>query len=206
MHITLFGGSFNPPHLGHALVLHDFIKAQLSDQVWLLPTKHHPFEKPLETTNHRLDMTKIFLEHLYQISPISEKNLKLCTIELDLELSGKTFDTVNELKQNQSYLKEHQLPNHNTYSFLMGSDQLLNFSKWHQYQGLLAETSFWVYPREGHQMTPLFDNMQIFKTKDQVITNISSTLARAQIQNKADTSLLIPNPILEYIRQERLYE
>ena len=47
MKVTLFGGSFNPPHLGHALVIAEFLESAITDELWLLPTINHAFGKDL---------------------------------------------------------------------------------------------------------------------------------------------------------------
>src|SRR5437660_1568301 len=54
--VALLGGSFNPPHVGH-LMAALYVRSVLGDdEVWLLPTFHHPFGKPTLGYEHRVAM------------------------------------------------------------------------------------------------------------------------------------------------------
>src|SRR3972149_5244841 len=116
MKVTLFGGSFNPPHLGHALVIAEFLESAITDELWLLPTINHAFGKDLAPAQHRLAMAKLLINFINHDLGSKIYDLKLCPIEIDLNLSGQTYDTLHALKQNPDYLKEkmnltdYQLP------------------------------------------------------------------------------------------------
>src|SRR3990167_3709420 len=106
MNITLFGGSFNPPHLGHEIVLEQVFKLKLIpnlDQIWLLPEYRHSFAKntDLAPVKHRLAMTKFLLNH----------KIRLETGCIDKKMSGNTIEHI-------AYLKKIY-PQHN-FSFLIG--------------------------------------------------------------------------------------
>jgi nicotinate (nicotinamide) nucleotide adenylyltransferase len=113
MNITLFGGSFNPPHIGHALIIEEFLSSGLTDELWLLPTYNHAFNKSLAPSNHRLKMCELLIDFLTKStdhqSLITGHKLKLCPIEIDYKLSGSTFDTLQVLKKERMYLKEKLL-------------------------------------------------------------------------------------------------
>lgn len=215
MHVTLFGGSFNPPHLGHALVVSEFLESGLTDEIWLLPTGNHAFGKDLIESHHRLAMSKLLVGYI-------EKNLrstiydlrskiKVCSIEIDLNLSGKTIDTLLALKENTDYLDEKMLTDHSSlfsahYSFLIGSDQLTHFKNWSNWENLLTKMPFWVYERAGYPIENLLPGMKLFDTQDKTITNISSTQVRNKIKNSHASSLLLPDSIISYIKEHHLYK
>jgi nicotinate-nucleotide adenylyltransferase len=224
MNATLFGGSFDPPHLGHALVIQEFLASGKTDELWLLPTFNHSFDKQLTDSHHRLEMCNLLIKFLTPASAtfdvdssLLNTNLKLCPIEIDLQLSGQTYDTIEALKQNPPSPSLFQREGRGgldspdsslltpDYSFLMGSDQLPHFNKWGNYQELLKEMHFFVYPRANFPMEPLYENMEPFIHTDQTITNISSTLIRNRIKNQQDTSLLLPKEIKKYIEENKLY-
>jgi len=193
MNIVLFGGSFNPPHLGHQIVLTQaFELIPNVDEVWLLPTHHHTFGKHHQyaSDHHRLAMTKYLL---------SDK-VKLCPIEIDLKLSGETIDTIHQLKSHPKY----SIPN-TKYSFLMGSDNLPSFTKWGSWEKLLDELPFFVYPRAGFPFQPLYDHMTPLESPLQVVTNISSTLIRNRLQKNLPIHHLVPPSIEQYITSHNLY-
>src|SRR3989344_5922629 len=95
MNITLFGGSFNPPHLGHQIVLAQaFELIPHLDQIWLLPEYQHSFAKNthLAPVKHRLAMVKLF-ENLS-----TNRRIKLQTCCLDQKMSGNTIEHITCLK------------------------------------------------------------------------------------------------------------
>jgi nicotinate-nucleotide adenylyltransferase len=61
MKIMVFGGSFNPPHLGHQQMVATVLKAALCDQVWYLPVGQHDFAKKMISSKQRLEMLKLIL-------------------------------------------------------------------------------------------------------------------------------------------------
>jgi len=210
MKVTLFGGSFNPPHLGHALVIAEFLESAITDELWLLPTINHAFGKDLAPAQHRLAMAKLLINFINHDLGSKIYDLKLCPIEIDLNLSGQTYDTLHALKQNPDYLKEkmnltdYQLPI-TSYQFLIGSDQLASFQKWGHWQELLSEMPFWVYPRANYHNEPLLPGMTLFQTPGQTITNISSSQIRDRLKNHQNATCLLPEDIMSYINHNNLY-
>ena len=89
MKITLFGGSFNPPHIGHQLVMAQAFELMPIDEIWLLPSFQSTFAKnvSLVSPNHRLAMAKTLLNH----------KIKLERCEIDQKMSGETIKPVTYL-------------------------------------------------------------------------------------------------------------
>ncbi len=218
MNILLFGGSFNPPHLGHQIVIEQaFELIPNIDELWLLPTYNHAFGKDLAPATDRLAMCNLLVDIPYRdpgfqraiirseakgvstAKPIeiNKQSVKVCSIEIDSHSEGSTYQTLQLLKQ--------QYPEH-TFSFLMGSDQLPTFTKWGNWQELLQEMHFYVYPRGSHRHDVTFPNMELLESPTQVITNISSTLVRERLSTHQSISRIM-NPIIEaYIKEHHLYE
>lgn len=189
MHITLFGGSFNPPHLGHQIVLAQaFELIPNLDEIWLLPEYQHSFSKNavLAPVKHRLAMTKFLLNH----------KIKLQTCCLDQKMSGNTIEHI-------TYLKD-QFPQHQ-FSFLLGSDNLVSFHLWPKYKILLQLIPFYIYPRAGYSFQPLYPNMHPLIHPLQIITNISSTVIRQRLRNKLTINHLLPQPIAAYLTKNSLF-
>lgn len=199
MHILLFGGSFNPPHLGHLVVIEQaFELIPNLDEIWLLPCYNHTFNKSLAPAADRLAMCNLLVNELTS----QHVNLvKVCTVEIDHHSSGSTYETLNLLKKDPAYNIQNT-----TYSFLIGSDQLPVFNKWQHWEKLLKEMPFYVYPRAGYPMEPLYPGMTALKSPTQVITNISSTLIRDRLTKQLTTTSVIPKKIVTYIKQHKLYE
>lgn len=191
MNITLFGGSFNPPHLGHEIVLQQIFALKLIpnlDQIWLLPEYQHSFAKntDLAPVSHRLAMTKFLLNH----------KIKLQTCCIDKKMSGNTIEHITYLQK--TYPRHH-------FSFLMGSDNLPSFTKWPQWQKLLKLMVFYIYPRLGCPFQPLYPNMKPLTHPQQIITNISSTMIRQRIKANLAIDHLVPARIAAYLKQNSLF-
>jgi nicotinate-nucleotide adenylyltransferase len=191
MHITLFGGSFNPPHLGHAIVLEQICKLKLIkplDEIWLLPEYQHSFAKniALIPASHRLAMTRFLLR----------PKVKLQTCCIDKKMSGNTIDHITYLKKT--------FPRHQ-FSFLLGSDNLKTFDLWPQWQTLLRLMPFYIYPRKGFDFKPLYPNMMPLTDSRQIITDISSTMVRNLIRQSLPWEHLVPPEIAGYILTHQLY-
>jgi len=189
MNITLFGGSFNPPHLGHKIIIQQaFELIPNIDELWLLPDYQHAFNKgrTFVKAKHRLAMTKM----------LEAKKVKTETCTFDNKMPGNTILHITYLKKTY--------PQHN-FSFLMGSDNLKNFHKWPQYHKLLKLMPFYIYPRAKHPFKPLYKNMYPLEHPLQIITNISSTTIRKRIQNNLSINHLLPDNISNYIKNNNLY-
>ena len=189
MNITLFGGSFNPPHIGHQIVVNQALELIPDvDEVWLVPDFKSTYkDKKLIDTKHRLAMTKMLENHV----------IKLCSCNIDHKTSGHTIETVDILKGKH--------PEH-TFSFLMGSDQLEGFKKWGEWERLLKEIEFFVYPRSSYPMKPLLSNMSPLLHPLQVISNISSTMVRSRLENDLSVKHLMPPKVAEYVEKHKLYQ
>ena len=208
MNIVLFGGAFNPPHIGHLIVIQQALELIEADQLWILPCFKHSFDKDLTSPTHRLAM----LELLIQEFPHDlQKKVKICPIEIDYKLSGQTHEAVQKLQTKEKYLKDKNLlPPQSSikdikYSFLMGSDNLKDFEKWHQWQELIKTINFYIYPRNGYTQEKLYPNMTLLKSDTQVVTNFSSTIMRKRVKQNLSLKNFIPQSILKYLSTHSLY-
>jgi len=186
MKIAVFGGSFDPPHLGHLSVAEHLLTHDLADDVWFLPVKKHAFGKYVSLDDHRLTMLHALIE--------GKEHMHIATHELENEDTSYTYQTLLELKK--------QFPDH-IFTFVMGADNLLDFTKWYQYEKLLADFSIWVFPRVGYQLSPLQPEMSVIKNMEPI--EVSSTQIKKLLSNGQPVNHLVPKAIAEYISQFMLY-
>lgn len=196
--ITLFGGSFNPPHLGHQIVISQaFELIKDLDELWLLPDYQHSFPKgnSFADSQHRLNMTKM-LETSTSPRLRGASQVKTQTCCFDQKMPGNTIFHITYLMK--------KYPQHK-FSFLLGSDNLKSFHQWPEYQTLLKLLTFYIYPRANHPFKPLYPNMIPLEHPSQVITNISSTMIRNRLKNKLPINHLVPESIATYLKSNSLY-
>ncbi|MEK7166643.1 MAG: nicotinate-nicotinamide nucleotide adenylyltransferase, partial [Patescibacteria group bacterium] len=131
MHIGILGGSFNPPHLGHILAAQQVLDYTSISEVWFLPAYKHTFDKPLAPVADRVAMIKL----------VKFSGTRVSTLEVDYKLSGDTIELVPLFKK--------LYPN-DSFTFIIGSDQLVTFTKWGSWESLLQKLPFLVVPRAGY--------------------------------------------------------
>lgn len=125
--IGIFGGSFDPPHLGHILALQEFRSKLSLDRVIVIPSKDPPHKKLSfggASAEHRFRMTQLAVQHL----PYAEVS------DLELRREGKSYtaDTVEELRR--LYPEDH-------FYLLMGTDMFLSFSSWYEPHRITAQAT-----------------------------------------------------------------
>lgn len=180
MHIALLGGSFSPPHNGHLVMARAVLAQAGANEVWLLPNFRQSPPKDVAPASDRLAMVRL----------LQEPKIIASTIEVDNKLSGETIEILPFL------------PATNTYAFIMGSDQLSTFSLWKDYQTLLGAFQFWVYPRAGCPLKPLYDGMRVLSGEPY---DVSSTGVREKIAIGESVDGLVPEKVAVYIATHGIF-
>lgn len=183
MRIALFGGSFDPPHLGHLTVANVVSRQKIADEVWFVPCANHPFAKYMSLAKNRLKMLKL----------LSDKHT-MYTYELKRATPSYSLETLEHAVQ--------EFPQH-SFVWLIGSDQVGVFHKWYRYKELLKKFTVLVYPRENHPVDALLPGMQA--VKDCPIISVSSTEVRNAIHHHQPIEKFVTKEIAEYIEENQLY-
>jgi len=189
MRIVLFGGAFDPPHLGHVEVAAELVKAKLADEVWFVPVKIHSFAKNMTQSDHRLAMLKLAL-------PLQTK---IETYELSQTEVNYTFNTLDAMA---AKYPEHE------FSWVIGSDNLVKFHLWgdktgRDFKQLLASYKFYVYPRHGFVFEPIYPGMVPLKDFPEV--TVSSTQVRRLVAEGKSLAGFVTPAVANYIQVNKLY-
>lgn len=188
--IIVFGGTFSPPHLGHQLMIRQVLQNYLADEVWLLPVGQHSFAKLAPYHLERLEMLEILRQDLTRVDAALSSKIKINTYELGRAEESQTYASLVAIAK--------QYPEHK-FSFLIGSDNLANFDKWHHYQEMLSQFPFYVYPRADAEMAPLYQGMTALSQMPQ--SRVSSTRVRQALANGEDLTDLLSPAMIEYLEQ-----
>lgn len=199
MKILVFGGTFNPPHLGHQLMTEQVLTKPLTDssvfdQVWLLPVGQHSFAKNFVSKEHRLAMLELMIDSLLEKNPGLKNKIGIEKYELNHDGESQTFSTLEALAK--------QYPEHQ-FSFLIGSDNLEKFHLWHDYQLMLKKYPFYVYPRIGFSFSPIYEGM--IALDDFPKMEVSSTEVRNALSNKTSLNYLLNDKVINYIKENKLF-
>lgn len=184
MNITLFGGTFDPPHLGHSVIAQTLLEQKLADEVWFLPVGEHAFEKNCSPVELRIAMLELILKPQQRIERYEVENPGMSI----------TYETLVALAA--------QYPQHQ-FSFVIGSDNLPRFHEWHHYLEMLARFPFFIYPRQGAGLEPLYPGMKVLEDVSPIA--VSSTQIRSNVQAGAAISELVKPKVAEFISSKGLY-
>ena len=130
MRIAVYGGSFNPPHLGHAEAART-VYEELKPDIFLIVPANIPPHKEVPTAAQRLELCRLAFEDI--------PGVIVSDIETNREGKSYTADTVKLLRE--------QYPEDELF-LVMGTDMLLCFDSWYQFEYLLRECRLAVLPRE----------------------------------------------------------
>lgn len=192
MKIGLYFGSFNPIHTGHCIIANFIATNTDLQQVWFVVSPQNPFKPAAALLNEydRLHLVKMAIDNM--------PNLRASDIEFHLPRPSYTIDTL-------TYLEE-KFPQH-SFSVILGSDGLQNFSKWKNAERLAEKYSFYVYPRPGFPVGPPSTNtMPHLIIVDAPMLDISATFIRNMIRNGKDIRFLVPDAVREEIEKNLYYK
>ncbi len=176
--VALFGGSFNPPHVGHLLVVTWILATRRADEVWVMPTAHHPFGKPLASFQDRVDLCRA----AFPQARVEE-------IEATLPPPSYTIHTVEALRAKHPDV---------AFSLVVGTDVLGDQKKWKDFDRLTTLVTLLPVRRAGVAGSEKEDGTPIFP-------EVSSSGIRAKLARGEDVSGLVPAAALALIRERRLY-
>ena len=220
MRIGLFGGTFNPVHLGHLRAAVEVRQGFELDEIFLIPAALPPHKLPGEVAAavDRLNMLNLALG--------ADSGLKVSNVELNRSGPSYTIDTVEHFKLT--------LPAESRLFLIMGLDAFLEIDTWKSYRKLLAQIPLIVInrPNAGDRMSGvpwkvmddyistklsadysysasrsayLASGQQPIYVFEVTALDISSTRIRRAISKDQSINYLVPPKVAEYIRTKGIY-
>ena len=192
MKLCLFGGTFDPPHLGH-LVIAEFVKeSEGFDIILFVPAPNPPHKgKNISLIKDRLEMLRLaIMENAY---------FRLSDLEIERGGTSYTNETIIEAKE------KFNLSSKDTY-LLIGSDSLINFHKWKNYKTILKECKVIVASRPGFQESRIDEKiLSQISFSDIPKIEISSSQIRKRIKKGFTVRYMLSNQVMNYINKTGLY-
>ena len=204
MKIGIYGGTFNPPHLGHVTAARAVFELLKLDKLLLVPAglpPHKDLPAGSPTPEQRLEMTRLAGEQL-------GLGDKVRTLDIELERGGRSFtsDTLAQLKA--------QYPDSELW-LLMGTDMFLTLQAWHEPEKILSLAGIAAFGRTEEDTEELFSAQRnyLYQTYPQAriftltipgVIDVSSTELREKLAKGEGGNLLAP-AVYGYILREGLY-
>lgn len=182
MRIALFGGSFDPPHLGHLMAMSCVLATARVDRLLMVPCCVHRFEKRLAPFEHRLAMCAL------AASPFGA-HVEVSDLEGRIGGESRTLVTVRAL------LAERP---HSRITVVIGADLLDERRRWFGFSELEALADFFVVGRAGY---PGEHGGRVLVP----VPDVSSTGIRARVREGRSIEGLVHSAVADYIRARGLY-
>ena len=192
---AIFGGTFNPFHIGHFEMLKALNSYQPIDEIYVMPDKIPPHKVCdfLADDSDRIEMCRI---------AVSDFNkAKLCLLEFERDGKSYTFDTVCAL--------EEKYPD-KSFAFVCGGDMITSLHTWYRADELIQKIGFIAFRRQGESddfqkaVDTLREKGADITVLPDSITEISSSELRVNI-NSDTAKKLIPEKIYNYIKEKGIY-
>ncbi len=197
--IGIYGGTFNPPHIGHIQAASQAVTALGLTRLLLIPDRiapHKVIPEGSPSAMQRMEMLRI--------GAGTNPALEVSDIELRREGISYTYETIRQLRQ--------QYPD-SELVLLMGTDMFLSFHTWKNPQEILQNASLGVFYRGDRgeaaairaKKAEMEQSGAAVYLVDNQVTAISSTQLRRLLAFRCADAFL-PQGVGDYIRENRLYQ
>lgn len=186
MKIGIFGGSFNPIHIGHLITIEEVKQKLKLDKVLFIPTYKPPHKNPQVSYEHRRNMVALAIKY--------NPSFELCEIEKELGGISWTIETLKALHKHYQNDKLY---------LILGSDQYCLLNTWKQPQDLVKYAKLVIMPRPD-----VVGRMR--KSKNTIIVNVSqisiaSKNLRNDIKHGKSIRYKVVDKVYDYIKKHKLY-
>ncbi|MBZ0269303.1 nicotinate-nucleotide adenylyltransferase [bacterium] len=190
LRLGIFGGTFDPIHLGH-MILAELARYLLRlDRVLFVPARIPPHKGEVPTApEHRIRMAHLAVE--------GNPHFAVSDLELRREGPSYTVDTLRELRRESPDAKHY---------LLMGADSARDLESWKDHDVLLEDSTVVVLDRHGVEASSL--SPEISRRTTQLATprlEISSSEIRRLVRDGGPIRYLVTEGVESYIRSEGLY-
>jgi nicotinate-nucleotide adenylyltransferase len=196
MRLGIFGGSFDPVHVGHLALARACQHHAALDEVWFMPVSVQPLKHrgPHATNEHRIEMLRLATK--------TDPTWRVCTIETDRGGLSYSVDTLRQIHE--------QLPEASLF-FLVGADTLRDVARWKEPQELFRLATPLVVHRPGEPEPDLSSLATLCSAENKPRTidiptlDVSSSNVRQCVAASKTVDELVPRAVAEYIQAHGLY-
>jgi nicotinate-nucleotide adenylyltransferase len=191
MNVGLFGGTFDPPHIGHLLVAERARELLELDQLVLIPSgiSPHKRDRALTPATDRLAMVRLAVAGV--------RNMEVSDLEVRRGGISYSFETVEEMQR--------QHPG-SRLTLIIGMDNAVDFASWRNPEGIMGIARVAVLTRPGYESPdrndPYVRRMQICSVPE---IDIASRDIRRRVLEGRSIHWMVTPEVEEYIHRQGLY-
>lgn len=184
--VGLFGGTFNPVHIGHLIMANEVYAALDLAEVRFMPnaTAPHKETSASATNEQRLQMVELAIEGI--------SYFKVERFEMERGGVSYTYDTMKAMREREPDVE---------FYFIIGGDMIDSLHTWYRIDELMELVHFVGVKRPGSKAKTSY-NVQMVEAPE---INLSSTFIRKRLQQTGPLQFLLPLTVESYIRKEGLY-
>jgi nicotinate-nucleotide adenylyltransferase len=198
MRIGIFGGTFDPPHIGHLILAEEAVwQLKLDHILWVLtPFPPHKMKQVISLLQDRMSMVLLAISGNHQF--------KFSRVDIDRPPPHYAVDTVSLIKQSSS---------NDEFYYLMGADSLNDLPTWHKPKEFISLCyGLAIMFRQGESInTKQLENSIPEISKKIVyletpIIQISGSDIRKRVQAEMQFRYFVPDLVYQYIINHKLYQ
>ena len=187
--IGIFGGTFNPIHVGHLAIAQMALEQMKLDHVIFVPSNIPPHKKShhILSSKHRYNMVRLAIQ--------GNSNFSLSDVELKRDGRSYTIDTVSSFRK--------KFPAPAKLFFIIGADTLPHLKDWKYVEDLVKIIKFVVVNRPGYKKINIKFNYHFVSMPG---LDISSTILRKRIAQAKTIRYYVPDKVFQYIEKNKLFK
>ena len=185
----IFGGTFNPIHLGHLALANYLCEENWVDELWFLITPQNPFKQEQTLLDNHLRMKMV------EAAIADYPRFKASDFEFTLPRPSYTVTTLQKLSETYPGRE---------FVLIIGADNWAAFDKWKSPEEILRNHQILVYPRPGYEINPHELPAQV-RAVNTPLLEISSTFIRESIASGKDIRYFLHPEVYRFIKQHQLY-
>lgn len=196
---AIFGGTFDPIHIGHIHIAYEALYNLHLDKILFMPAGNPPHKKNKKITDAqiRYDLVKKAIE--------SEAYFEISDYEINKKDNSYTYETVELFSELQNNIEWY---------FLIGVDSLMDLDNWKNVDRILSSCKLVVYNRSGFTVEEVVKKKHYIEQKfnkkiiyiNMPIIDVSSTGIRNKIKAGRSVNYLLPRGVEEIIHVNNLYK
>ena len=187
MKIGVFGGLFDPPHIGHLIIAQHVFEEFKLEKILFVPAGHPPHKSDFLPYQNRYEMTELAIG--------SNSSFSMSDIEKTMKDKTYTIEMIRQLRKGYEDLY-----------LIIGSDQWLEIETWKDPEALFRECRIVVVRRPKSDIkkeSRFFDRIMVSTAP---MIDISSTMIRKRVQKGLSIRYLVTPEVASYIKSGNLYK